>query len=90
MRKYYTRPCNFYYGINAKKLISEGKALPLTGNINIAFDQIEVFERKTKKRIKSKFYSINKLNSLDKKMFFHLGFFSHVFQTSQTLMPGKI
>ena len=46
MRKYYTRPCNFYYGNYAKKLITSKKALPLTGNLNIAFDQIEIFERK--------------------------------------------
>ena len=30
MRKYYTRPCNFYYGNYAKKLITSKKALPLT------------------------------------------------------------
>jgi len=50
MRKYYTRPCNFYYGSYAKKIILKGKALPLAGNTNIAFDQIEVFERKRKKK----------------------------------------
>ena len=72
MRKYYTRPCNFYYGSYAKKIISKGKALPLAGNTNIAFDQIEVFERKSKKRTISKFYSINEINSLDKKIFFFI------------------
>ena len=51
MRKYYTRPCNFYYGQYAKKLIKNKKALPLSGNQNIAFDQIEIFLRK-KKRVR--------------------------------------
>jgi len=46
MRKYYTRPCNFYYGNNAKKLISKKRALSLAGNPNIAFDKLEVFQRK--------------------------------------------
>ena len=46
MTKYYTRPCNFYYGNYAKRLIKEKKALPLAGNKNIAFDQLEIFKRK--------------------------------------------
>ena len=40
MRKYYTRPCNFYYGNYAKKLIKSKKALPLAGNLNLAFKEI--------------------------------------------------
>jgi len=52
MRKYYTRPCNFFYGNYAKKLIKSKKAFILAGNQNIAFDHIEVFERKKKKTIK--------------------------------------
>ena len=48
MRKYYTRPCNFYYGNYARKLIEMKKALSLTGNVNIAFDQVEIFQRKKK------------------------------------------
>ena len=67
MRKYYTRPCNFYYGNYAKKLIYQKKALSLAGNYNIAFDQIEILERKTKKLIKSQLYSIFKISSLNKK-----------------------
>tara|TARA_B110000014_G_scaffold35893_1_gene22979 strand:- start:254 stop:472 length:219 start_codon:yes stop_codon:yes gene_type:complete len=62
MRKYYTRPCNFYYGNYARKLIKQKKALSLAGNSNIAFDQLEIFKRK-KKRCYTKqdlFYSINK------------------------------
>ena len=46
MRKYYTRPCNFYYGNCARRLIEKKKALFLAGNQNIAFDQIEIFLRK--------------------------------------------
>ena len=38
MRKYYTRPCNFYYGNYAKKLVKKNKALTLAGNPNISFD----------------------------------------------------
>ncbi|MDA9676767.1 dihydropteroate synthase [bacterium] len=64
MRKYYTRPCNFYYGSNARKLIRNKKALPLAGNPNIAFDKIELLWRKKKGIIKSNFYHINKIKSL--------------------------
>ena len=67
MRKYYTRPCNFYYGKYAKELIKSKKGLPLTGNQNIAFDQIELFIRNKKKSGKSKIYSITEINSLDKE-----------------------
>jgi len=67
MRKYYTRPCNFYYGNYAKNLIKQKKALPLTGNLNIAFDQVEIFHRKKKRKIESQLYSINQIKSLDKK-----------------------
>ena len=70
MRKYYTRPCNFYYGNYAKKLISKKKALPLAGNKNIAFDKIEVFKRDKKKKIQSKIYLINKINNINKKILF--------------------
>jgi len=67
MRKCYTRPCNFYYGNYAKKLIGEKKALSLTGRSNIAFDQVEVFYRKKKQITESKFYSIKKIKQLDKE-----------------------
>ena len=46
MRKYYTRPCNFYYGNYAKRLIKTKKALSLTGNLSIGFDHVEIFQRK--------------------------------------------
>jgi len=29
MKKYYTRVCNFYYGINSQRLINKKKSLPL-------------------------------------------------------------
>jgi len=66
MRKYYTRPCNFYYGNYAKKLISKKKALPLAGNLKIAFDKLEIFGRKKKGLAESKFFSINEIKNLSK------------------------
>ena len=65
MRKYYTRPCNFYYGKQAKKLIKNKKALSLAGNPNIAFDQVEIFQRKNKKLTISNFYSLDSIQSLN-------------------------
>ena len=66
MRKYYTRPCNFYYGNYAKGLIKKKKALPLAGNPNIAFDQVEIFQRKKGGVVESKFYLINEIKNLSK------------------------
>ncbi len=66
MRKYYTRPCNFYYGNYAKKLIKNKKALKLGSNPNIAFDQLEIFERK-KGSIQSNLYFINDIKNLSKE-----------------------
>jgi dihydropteroate synthase len=51
MRKYYTRACNFYYGKNAKNLIRKKLALPLCGNKNIAFDNIEILRRNKKTKL---------------------------------------
>ena len=64
MRKYYTRPCNFYYGNYAKSLIKIEKALPLAGNSNISFDQLEIFQRKIGGGTKSYIYSIDKIRRL--------------------------
>ena len=50
MRKYYTRPCNFYYGSKARKLIKNKKAYSLAGNPDIAFDQLEIFQRKKREK----------------------------------------
>ena len=55
MRKYYTRPCNFYYGNYARNLVRKKKAFLLAGNPNIAFDQLEIFQRKAKGVVKSEF-----------------------------------
>ena len=68
MRKYYTRPCNFYYGHTAKKLIERKKALPLNGRKDIAFDTIEILSRE-KKRVKSKLVSIKEIKNLTNKFF---------------------
>ena len=64
MKKYYTRPCNFYYGNYAKKLIKKKKAFPVAGNLNIAFDQVEIFQRKKKGIVNSKIYPITKIKYL--------------------------
>ena len=70
MRKYYTRPCNFYYGNCAKKLIKKKKALPLAGNLNIAFDQLEIFERKKKGNVQNNIYPIREIKALGKEIIF--------------------
>ena len=61
MTRYYTRACNFYYGKISKNLIKDKKSLPLNGNKEISFDQIELISRNSKKKIK-----INKLINLPK------------------------
>jgi len=64
MKKYYTRPCNFYYGNYAKKLIKKKKAFPVAGNLNIAFDQVEILQRRKKGIASSKIYPITKIKYL--------------------------
>ena len=64
MRKYYTRPCNFYYGNCAEDLIRNNKAFSLAGNQKIAFDQVEIFQRNSKGAAKSEFYSIKEIKDL--------------------------
>ena len=68
MKKYYTRPCNFYYGNYAKKLIKKKKAFPVAGNLNIAFDQVEIFQRKKKGIVSSKIYPITKIKYLGEEL----------------------
>ena len=63
MKKYYTRACNFFYGLNSKKLIKKKLTLPLCGDNNISFNQIEIFIR-DKKKIKSKIININNIGKL--------------------------
>ena len=69
MSRYYTRVCNFYYGNLSKILVKEKKALPLNGNNQISFDQVELISRKSKKKISIK--KINKLPRLLKKQIIH-------------------
>ena len=61
MARYYTRVCNFYYGRISKTFVKEKKSIPLNGNNEISFDQIELISRKSKKKI-----SINRINRLPK------------------------
>ena len=61
MARYYTKACNFYYGKISKSLVKDKKSLPLNGNKEISFDQIELISRNSKKKIK-----INKLRNLPK------------------------
>ena len=51
MKKYYTRACNFAYGRSSIKLIGEKKNLPLNGNKEFSFSQIEIITRDSKKKI---------------------------------------
>ena len=50
MKRYYTRACNFYYGVESKKLVKEKKSLPLNGNNEISFNYIEIISRNSKKK----------------------------------------
>jgi len=65
MRKYYTRACNFYYGVNAKRLIKSKRALPLAGNTNIAFDQLEVFKRVKNRKTTSVLHSLLEIKDIE-------------------------
>ena len=68
MRKYYTRACNFYYGKKAENLILSKKALPLNSRKDVAFDQVEIFQRRKNKKTKNKIYSIKELKNLNKEI----------------------
>ena len=63
MEKYYTKPCNFYYGSNSKSKIKKKLSLPLNGNSLVAFDSIELITRRSKRII-----NINKINNLPKEL----------------------
>ena len=65
MKKYYTRVCNFYFGSKSIQLVSKKKTLPLNGNNQISFDQIEIISRNSKKVINIK--DIKKLSIFLKK-----------------------
>ena len=51
MSRYYTRVCNFYYGLKSKLLVKKKKTLPLHNNSEISFDKIEIITRNSKKLI---------------------------------------
>ena len=59
MKKYYTRACNFAYGKSSIELVSKKKNLPLNGNKEFSFSQIEIITRDSKKIIN--FEDIKKL-----------------------------
>ena len=63
MNKYYTRACNFYYGITSKTYIQKKKTIPLNGYSNISFDKVEIIERK-----KSKIISLKDIGKLPKNI----------------------
>ena len=65
MHRFYTRVCNFYYGDRSKSLVKKKETLPLNGNKELSFDQIQIISRKYKKRISIK--ELNKLPKLIKK-----------------------
>ena len=65
MIKYYTRACNFYYGLDSIEKIKKKLSLPLNGNNLISFDNIEVINKKYKKKIHIR--EVNKQNDKIKK-----------------------
>ena len=86
MKKYYTRVCNFYYGINSQRLINKKKTIPLNGNLKISFDHIEILSRNSNKlihikeiknlpiKLKKKINKDLKIISKQKKNFSNLNF----------------
>ena len=63
MDKYYTKPCNFYFGKNSISKIKKKKSLPLNGNRLVSFDSIEIISRKSSKTL-----GILEVNLLPKKV----------------------
>ena len=63
MKKYYTRACNFSYGIYSRKLIKKKRALPLNGNLDICFEHIEIISRNSSKTI-----SLNNIKTLPENL----------------------
>ena len=67
MKKYYTRVCNFAYGKSSINLVNKKKNIPLNGNKELSFGQIEIITRDSKKIIDLK--DIKKLpKSLSEKI----------------------
>jgi dihydropteroate synthase len=54
MLKYYTKPCNFYFGQDSINKIKSKIAIPLNGNKLISFDEVEILSRKKTKKINIK------------------------------------
>ena len=65
MKKHYTRACNFFYGHLSSKLVKQKKNLPLNGNKEISFNQVEIITRSSKKIVS--LIDIKKLPKLLKK-----------------------
>ena len=65
MVKYYTRVCNFYYGLISAEKVKKKLSLPLHGNKYLSFDTVEIISRKKIKRLNIK--KINKLKSQTRK-----------------------
>jgi len=63
MDKYYTKPCNFYFGKNSIYKIKKKKSRPLHGNRLISFDSVEIISRKS-----SKILGIFEVKLLPKKL----------------------
>ena len=65
MGKYYTRACNFYYGLISANKVKKKLSIPLHGNKLISFDTIEIITREKIKKINIK--EINKLKGENRK-----------------------
>ena len=63
MKKYYTRACNFYFGLTSKKNIKKKLSLPINGNNLLSFDKVEIITRE-----KSKIINIKDINTLSKNL----------------------
>jgi len=63
MPRYYTRACNFYYGNQSRRLVNNKKTVPFNQIREISFDQIEIFTRKSKRRI-----FLNQIKNLPKSL----------------------
>ena len=60
MIKYYTRACNFYYGLDSIEKIKKKLSLPLNGNKLISFDNIEIIKNPPSRSAKLRYATRNK------------------------------
>ena len=65
MAKYYTRACNFYYGLISADKVRKKLSIPIHGNKLISFDTVEIISRRKSKIINIK--DINKLKGQRRK-----------------------